>query len=156
MDNQKHGKNKLSEGWKSERRKAFESTRNRVVIAVVRHKKRIRLKMKMVVPIVIRPRNLWGVLLRRTAKPPVDMVRVNHAHVKWRSLPLIPRRPSCGAEVRYSSSGVVVSILVMSLVQIFVSSAYLYLAGGASPRKADWTRRSLAQADVTTASASCH
>jgi hypothetical protein len=82
IDSQKVGKNRLSEGCCSDLGKAFGQSTKRVVIADIKQMKRIRLKMNTMHPIVVRPRNLWGVWFRRVASPPVDTVRVNQAHVK--------------------------------------------------------------------------
>ena len=55
----------------------------RVVINTVMRMNRMRSRMNTIVPIVVRPRNLCGVTDNKRAIPPVDMVTVNHAHVKW-------------------------------------------------------------------------
>lgn len=57
--------------------------KKRARIAHVRRRKRTKSKIKMVVPIIVSPRNLCVVSSRSNAMPPVDIVRVNHAQVKW-------------------------------------------------------------------------
>ena len=39
--------------------------------------------MKKIVPIVVKPGNLFGVLDITTAMAPVDIVHANHGQVKW-------------------------------------------------------------------------
>ena len=56
----------------------------RVVIAAEMHTKNVMSSMKTTSPIVSRPRNRYGVADNSRANPPVDMVRVYHAQVKWR------------------------------------------------------------------------
>lgn len=49
-----------------------------------RRTKRTRSSMKMMVPMVVKPRNVWGVTASKRAMPPVLMVRVNHLRrVRW-------------------------------------------------------------------------
>jgi hypothetical protein len=54
----------------------------RVANPATSRRKRKMSKMKIMLPIVVRPRKRWGVFARRSAMPPVDMVRVKFAHVK--------------------------------------------------------------------------
>lgn len=60
----------------------------RVITQVVNRRKRVRLRKKIIRPMVRRPRNWWGVSARAMARPPVDMVVRYHAKVKclrrWR------------------------------------------------------------------------
>lgn len=43
-----------------------------------RRTKRTKSNMKIIVPIVVKPRNVWGVTANKSAIPPVLMVSVNH------------------------------------------------------------------------------
>lgn len=86
MVSQKVGMNSDSVGWFNERVKLPRWRMKRAVIRFVRTMNRTRSRMKMVVPIVVRPRKRWGSTDNRREMPPVDIVRVNHAQVKWCSL----------------------------------------------------------------------
>ena len=72
-----------SVGWFKAAVKVPRKRRKRVVMAHVERAKRRRSRMKMMVPMVVRPRNRCGLEDKRSAMLPVDMVRVNHAQVKW-------------------------------------------------------------------------
>ena len=86
MVSQKVGMNSDSVGWFKDRVKVPGWRMKRAVIRLVRMMNRTRSRRKMVVPIVVRPRKRWGSTDSRREMPPVDMVRVNHAQVKWCSL----------------------------------------------------------------------
>lgn len=60
--------------------------------------------MNTILPMVVRPRKRCGVTDNRRDMPPVDMVKVNHAHVKWCSL---SRKEIFGGVTDLSSSIVV-------------------------------------------------
>ena len=67
-----------SVGWHTDRLKVPGNKTKRVSMRAERRIKRKRSKMKMMVPIVVKPRNVWGVTASKRAMPPVLMVRVNH------------------------------------------------------------------------------
>ena len=72
------GTKRDSVGWQTDLRKVPGNNRKRSRMRAERRTKRTRSRMKTMVPIVIKPRNLWGVTASKRATPPVLMVRVNH------------------------------------------------------------------------------
>ena len=82
-ESQKVGTNKDSVTCRKLPKNAFGKKTNLAVRAVTSIRKKTRFRMKTIVPSVSRPRNRWGVSERRSAMPPVDIVRVKLAHVKW-------------------------------------------------------------------------
>jgi hypothetical protein len=82
-ESQKVGTNKDSVTCLKLPKNVFGNRTNLVARAATSTRKKTRFRMNTMVPSVSRPRNRWGVSERRSAMPPVDMVRVKLAHVKW-------------------------------------------------------------------------
>jgi hypothetical protein len=90
---QKVGKNRDSVGCAREARKALGKSVKRVAMQAQNMMNITRSKRKTITPIVFRPEKRWGVCDKTSAIPPVDIVVVNHAQVKWWSLSRIPISP---------------------------------------------------------------
>jgi hypothetical protein len=80
---QKVGKKSDSVGCERHFLIVFGNMMNRIVRSVLKTKKRMMSKMNITSPITSSPENLCGVCESSRAIPPVDIVQVNQASVKW-------------------------------------------------------------------------
>jgi hypothetical protein len=100
-DSHMQGINRLSVGWVRDVLNAVGWRMKRKLIIVRLKTSKTKKKMKTIFPIVRKPSNVCGCDPRTEAMPPVDMVSVNHAHVKcWTRC----RKDARSGSVKFSSS----------------------------------------------------
>ncbi|KAL1997657.1 hypothetical protein VTN02DRAFT_1176 [Thermoascus thermophilus] len=109
-ESQKVAKKRPSRAWRSEASR-LPCRRKRRVISAPQSRKKTRFRQYTASPISRSPRKVYGWLASSTASPPVLIVSVNQAHVKWRTR---ARRPSGRGFSRLETEGARLSISVRS------------------------------------------